>query len=144
MLGETLFGWLAAHEHDEERRQQMAVLTLLERATKELAEPIFNRLGFDRGNSEATVAGAIAVAERAADGTWEELLEGVLFFTELFLAKYHQLAELAEESFEKEIALAYIAHEEALAAFARRALGREEGEPLGEILALPHVVAARV
>ena len=43
-----------------------------------------------------------------------------------------------------QIAEAYVAHEEALAAFARRVLGQEAGEPLEQILALPHVAAASV
>ena len=44
---------------------------------------------------------------------------------------------------ERAIAEAYVAHEEALAAWARRSLGEEAGEPLELILALPHVAAMR-
>lgn len=144
VLGETFFGWLAAHEYDEERRHQLEVLTLLERATKELAEPVMDRLGFDRGDTDATAAGAVTIAKRSAEGTWEATLEGTEAVAAEFLDKYRRLVELAEESFEREVALAYVAHEEALIAFARRALGKEEGDPLAEILALPHVAAARV
>ncbi len=144
VLGETFFGWLAAHEYDETRKRQLEVVTLLERSTKELAEPIFERLGFDRGDTDASIALAIALAEGTAEGTWEQMLEAVAAITVDFLVKYRELVELAEEPFEKEIALAYVAHEEALAAWAHRALGQEEGEPLQGILALPHVAAAGV
>ncbi len=144
VLGETFFGWLAAHEYDEERRRQLDAVTLLERATKALAEPVFERFGFDRGDTDATHASAIAIAERTADGTWEGLLESTESVAGQFLAKYHQLVELAEEPFERAIAEAYVAHEEALISFARRARGAEDGDPLEAILALPHVAAARV
>jgi hypothetical protein len=142
VLGETIFGWLAAHEYDEERRHQLETLTLLERATKDLAEPVFDRLGYDRGDTEATVKAATAAAERVAEGTWAQFLAGTEAVTAQYLVKYEELVELTSEDFEREIALAYVAHEKALAAFARRAQGKEDGEALAPILALAHVAAA--
>ena len=82
------------------------------------------------------------MADAVAGLTWEEFLGSFEPIVTEFLAKYHQLVELAPDEIEREIAEAYVAHEEALAAFARRALGQEAGEPLQLILALPHVAAA--
>lgn len=62
--------------------------------------------------------------------------------TDFFLAKYHELVELALDDAEREIAQVYVAHEEAIASFARRSIGQEAGEPLELILALPHLKAA--
>ena len=40
VLGESLFARLAERERDPEHRHQLEMLTVLERATKELAEPV--------------------------------------------------------------------------------------------------------
>lgn len=142
MLGEVLFGSLAEREGDPDHRHQLEVLTLLERATKELAEPIFERRALDRGDTATTVATAAELADAVAGITWEEFLGSFEAITTEFLAKYRQLVQFASDETEREIAESYVAHEEALAAFARRALGQETGEPLQLILALPHVSAA--
>ncbi len=142
VLGETLFGLLADREEDSGRRHQLETLTLLERATKEIAEPVFERRMFERGDTAASVKAATELAEAVAPMSWPEFLESFEPVTSQFLAKYRELVTLAEDDAERAIAEAYVAHEEALAAFARRALGKEEGEPLEPILALPHVAAA--
>jgi hypothetical protein len=82
------------------------------------------------------------MADAVAVMTWDELLASFEPVTTKYLAIYRQLVELADDEGEREIAKAYVAHEEALAAFARRALGQEPGEPLEKILGLPHVAAA--
>ncbi|MHB8465877.1 MAG: hypothetical protein ACYDH6_03035 [Acidimicrobiales bacterium] len=142
VLGETLFGLLAERQDDPTRRRQLETLTLLERATKELAEPVFERRELDRGDTAATVAGATGMADAVAAMAWEEFLATFESVTERYLPKYRQLVELAADETERDIAVAYVAHEEALAAFARRALGQEEGEPLQPIVDLPHVATA--
>ncbi len=142
VLGEAVFGALAEHEVDADRRRQLDVLTLLERTTKELAEPVFDRRGLDRGDTPATLATARELAKAVAGITWEEFVASILPLTEQFLVKYRRLVELAPDEAEREVAEAYVAHEEALAAFARRSLGEEVGEPLEPVLALPHVAAA--
>ena len=142
VLGESLFGAMAEREQDPGRRHQLEVLTLLERATKELAEPVFERRKLDFGDTAATLATAKELAEALAGISWEEFLGSIEGITTQFLAKYRELVELATDDFEREIAAAYVAHEEALACFGRRALGSEPGEPLELVLALPHVVAA--
>ena len=142
VLGEALFGLLAAREGDPGRRHQLEVLTVLERATKELAEPVLESRRIDGGDTAATVASAKALADSVADISWEELLGSIEPVTVEFLAKYRELVELAEDEDERSVAEAYVAHERALAGFARRCLGQEDGEPLAPILALPHVAAA--
>jgi hypothetical protein len=141
VLGEALFGTLAERQDDAVRRHQLQILTLLERATKELADPVFERRQLDRGDTAATLVTAAELAEALAGISWEEFLASFEGITAEFLAKYRQLVDLATDDAERQIAQSYVAHEEALAAFARRALGSEPGEPLELILALPHVAA---
>ena len=142
VLGEALFGLLGSREKDAERRSQLEVLTLLERATKELADPIFERRGIGCGNTADSVAAAAGMADAVADMTWEDFLSSFDPVITQFLARYLRLVELAGDATEREIAEAYVAHEKALAVFVRRSLGQEKGEPLQAILALPHVAAA--
>lgn len=142
VLGEALFGSLAAREEDAGHRHQLEVLALLERATKELAEPVFEQRSLDRGDTDATLKAAADLADALAGVTWEAFLASFEPIITEFLAKYRQLVELACDDTERAIAEAYVAHEEALAVFARRGLGLEPGDPLQEILALPHVAAA--
>jgi hypothetical protein len=142
VLGEALFGSLAASQQDPVRRRQLEVLTLLEKATKELAEPVFERRQLDRGDTAATLVSAAGLTDAVAGMSWEEFLGSFEGITTEFLAKYRALVELSSDDFERQIAEAYVAHEEALAAFARRALGSEPGDPLELIIALPHVAAA--
>lgn len=143
VLGEAIFGWMADHELDPEHKYQLEVLTQLEAATKHLAEPLLERRGYDRGDSEATAENGRQLAAASAEASWEDVMAAILPITDVFLAKYHELVELAADDEERDLALAYVAHEEALVSFARRSIGREDGEPLQLILALPHVAAAR-
>lgn len=139
VLGEALFGLLAERQEDPEHRYQLEVLTLLERATKGLAEPVFEKRGLDRGDTASTTAIAKEMADALADTSWVDFLQSFEPITSEFLAKYRELVELSVDDTERDIAEQYVAHELALAAFARRALGQEGGEPLELILALPHV-----
>jgi hypothetical protein len=143
VLGETLFALLAEKETDPERRRALEVLTLLERSTKELAEPIFEGQGFDRGDTAESVESGTALASAVQGMGWEQFLGSFEPITAQFLEKYRQLVALAVEDEERRIAEAYVAHEEALMSFARRALGQDTGDPLEPILALPHVAAAQ-
>jgi hypothetical protein len=141
VLGEAFFGLLAECESDPGRRRQLEVLTLLERETKKIAEPVFERHGFDRGDLAGSVSIGRQLAQGFADLSWEEMLGSIGPVTVTFLAKYRELVDLCTDDADRQIAEAYVAHEEALAAFARRALGTEEGDPLELILELPHVRA---
>jgi hypothetical protein len=142
VLGEALFGAMADREENPEHRHQLEVLTLLERSTKELAEPVFETRGLDRGDTERTLATAAELAAALAGVSWDDFLRSIEPVTQEFLAKYRELVELAPDDAERAIAEAYVDHELALAAFAHRALGEESGDPLQLILALPHVVTA--
>jgi hypothetical protein len=144
VLGEALFGLMAERETEPTRRHQLDVLTMLEKATKELAEPVFERRQLDRGDTAGTLKTAAELADALAGVSWEEFLASIEPVTIQFLAKYRELVELSTDDTERQIAEAYVAHEEALAAFAHRALGTEPGEPLELILALPHVAAVEV
>jgi hypothetical protein len=141
VLGEALFGALAERQDDPVRRGQLEVLTLLEKWTKRLAEPVFDKRELDRGDTAATLAQAADLANALAGISWEEFLGSFAAITAQFMGIYRQLVDLAPDDTEREIAEAYVAHEEALAAFARRALGEEVGEPLELILDLPHLAA---
>ncbi|HLH27417.1 MAG TPA: hypothetical protein VKW77_00800, partial [Acidimicrobiales bacterium] len=77
VLGEELFRAMAERERVPERRRQLEVLTVLERTTKELAEPVFARNGLDRGDSEATRAEAGKLAEAVAGMSWEQFLGSI-------------------------------------------------------------------
>lgn len=142
VLGEALFGALASRQADAERSHQLEVLTVLERATKELAAPILERRGLARGDSAASVEMGRELAAGVADIPWDEFLRSFEPVTSQFLATYRRLVELASDETERAVAEAYVVHEQALMAFVRRALGEEPGEPLEPILTLPHVAAA--
>ena len=153
VLGEALFGLLAERQQNPTHRAQLEILALLERATKDLAEPVLERRALDRGDTASTIATARQSADvlgdlmqglnEGLDAAWRQFLESFEPVISQFLAKYRELVELAGDDDERAVAQAYCEHELALAAFARRALGDEEGEPLAKILALPHVKAAR-
>ena len=142
VLGEALFATLAEREPDPGRRHLLEVLTVLERATKVLAEPVFTRGGFDRGDDGSSLATAKAFADVVAGMSWEDFLRSFEPVVSEFLARYEELVTLADDPEDRAVAAAYVAHEQALSSFARRCLGEEEGEPLERILALPHVAAA--
>lgn len=142
VLGETLFGLLAERENDPTRRHQLEVLTRLEQSTKLLAEPVLDRRQIGRVDVAEPVSNAKALAEALVAVTWQDFAASILPVTTEFLAKYHELVDMATDGAELDVAQAYVAHEEALATFARRASGQEPGDPLEAILALPHLVLA--
>jgi len=142
IFGEAFFGLLATRESDSGHRHQLEVLTRLERETKLLAEPVFDRNGFDRGGSAASIVTATELADAFGSLTREDLLGSIGPITDQFLAKYHELVGLCEDAADRSVAEAYVAHEEAIAALARRGLGQEQGDPVELILALPHFRAS--
>jgi hypothetical protein len=142
VLGEVLFTLLAERQGDSDRRRALQALALLERTTKELAEPVLERRGVDPGDPETTVAEAAAMADGVTELPWTEFLGYFQPEISKFLDKYRRLVVLADDAYEREVAQAYVAHEEALETFLRRSLGEEDGDPLEAIFALPHVAAA--
>ena len=143
VFGETFFGLLADRESDSGHRHQLEVLTRLERETKLLAEPVFDRNGFDRRDSAASTATAVELAGAFGSLTWDDLLGSIGPITDQFLAKYRELVGLCDDAADRSVAEAYVAHEEAIAALARRGLGQEHGDPVELILALPHFRASQ-
>ncbi|HLN17168.1 MAG TPA: hypothetical protein VK277_10520 [Acidimicrobiales bacterium] len=139
VLGEAFFAALAEREEDAERRQQLEVLCCMERATKELAEPVLERRGIDRGDTAATLAAVPAMVEGVGPMAWEDFLGSFQPVISQFLAKYRELEAQASDEEERQVASAYVAHELALEAFIRRALDEQGGDPLEPVLALPHV-----
>jgi hypothetical protein len=142
VLGEALFGALAGRETDPARRAHLELLTLLERSTKELAEPLLERQGIARGDTDATLAGVAGMVDAVAAMTWQEFLASIEPVASRYLEIYRRLVDLAGDADERAVAEAYVAHELALASFARRALGQEDGDPVEPVLALAHVAAA--
>ena len=142
VLGETLFAALAERETQPDRRHQLGMLAVLERATGELAGPVFDARGWDRGDTDATRATAANIAAQLDLTDWAGFLGSIEPVTLQFLEIYRQLVDLAADDAERDVARAYVDHELALRTFARRALGQEAGDPLAPILELPHVKAA--
>src|SRR5581483_6534659 len=104
VLGEALFARLATREADPEHRRQLDVLTLLERATKELAEPVLARRGIDRGDTEASRSNADELADGLVGTSWADFLGSFEPVISQFLAKYRQLVELADDDDERAVA----------------------------------------
>lgn len=142
VLGERLFQAVSEVQGDCARRHECEVLALLERATREIAEAVFDRFGMDRGDLDTVVAQADLFAEGARAAAWPDFADAILAATGTYLEKYRGIVSLARDDAERQVGEAYIAHEEALATWARRATGSEDGDPLEEVLALPHVIAA--
>jgi hypothetical protein len=142
VLDEALFGILASRQSDPTRRRDLEVLTRLERATKDIAEPVLARRGITPGDPSAIVASAREMADGVAHLPWDEFLALFPPITAQFLAKYRRLVELAADDEERGVAQVYVEHEMALCAFVRRTLGEEPGEPLQPILELPHIAQA--
>jgi hypothetical protein len=139
VLGETFFGLLAERETDPVHRHQLEVLTVLEHETKLLAEPVFARNGMDMGDTETSVSVGTQLADGFESLSWEDFVGSIEPITTVFLAKYRELVGLCSDPADRAVAESYVAHEVALEAFARRALGNEPGEPLELILDLAHV-----
>src|SRR5690349_3843970 len=97
VLGEALFGLMAQRESDPARRDQLDALTLLERATKELAEPVLDRRGIERGDIDASLATAKEFADALAQTSWEDFLRSLTPVTAQFLAKYEELVSLCDD-----------------------------------------------
>lgn len=142
VLGETVFGLLAQRCEDPDQRKQLEVLTLLERATKEIAEPVLERNGYDRGDVDNLVAAITANIDSSAAAPWDEMVRSTITIADGYLVKYRELVGLVDNDADRAVAEAYVAHELALVSWAKRALGEEDGDPLEPILSLPHVAAA--
>src|SRR5690349_9435943 len=111
VLGEAFFQLLSERQTDPARRHELEVLAELERSTKLLAEPVFERNGYDQGGSAETVQTAAGAVDGAAAAPWEDNLRLIVVVAESFLPKYQQLIELSEDERDRKVARAYVDHE---------------------------------
>ena len=137
VLGEILFGGMAARAEDAARRAKLDVLTTLERRTKEAMVPAMARHGLDTAPHPATVSSAAVLVEGTASLSWVEVWQSAEAITTQFLALYERIGEV--DPAERAISALLVAHEKALRDFARHEIaGRPEGS-LAAIEALPHM-----
>ena len=141
VYGELIFRRAAERQSAPTRRHQLEVLALLERKTRELAEPI---MAARKITIDDVTSGAEERAGTVAAYSWEEFLAWLERVTDRYVPLYKQLVELCSDAGERAVAQAYVAHEEALASYGRRVSGREEGDPLGPVLALDHMAGVSV
>ena len=137
VLGEALFGGIAAQLTDEEHAGKMRLLSELERRTKEAAAPALVRAGVDTEPDPEVLTTAAALVPDAAAMGWEELMVSFEPITSQYIPLYQRIAELNPA--EREISELLVAHERALAAFARAELAGLGSTSLEPIQALAHM-----
>ncbi len=137
VFGEALFERIAALVDDADRARKMRVLAALERRTKEEVAPAVARAGVSTDPDPEMLAGAESLAPSLA-GSWEQLMEATVPVTAQFIPLYVRLAEL--DPSERTAADLLVAHEEALAAFARAELAGDAAHSLERVESLPHMV----
>lgn len=137
VLGEALFGGIAARLADEDHSAKMRVLSELERRTKEAAAPALIRAGVDTTPDPEVLSTAEALVPDAAAMGWEELMVSFEPITSQYIPLYQRIGEL--EPAEREISDLLVAHERALCAFARAELAGQASTSLEPIQALAHM-----
>jgi hypothetical protein len=137
VLGEALFGGIAAQLTDEEHAGKMRLLSDLERRTKEAAVPALVRAGVDTAPDPDMLSTAQALVPDAVAMGWEELMVSFEPITSQYIPLYQRIAELNPA--EREISELLVAHERALAAFARAELAGLGSTSLEPIQALAHM-----
>jgi hypothetical protein len=137
VLGEALFGGIAALLTDEDHAAKMQVLSELERRTKEAAAPALVRAGVDTAADPEVLSTAEALVPDAAAMGWEELMVSFEPITSQYIPLYQRIGEL--EPAEREISDLLVAHERALCAFARAELAGQVATSLEPIQALAHM-----
>jgi hypothetical protein len=139
IYGTAIFRAVAQRQTDPVRRHEMETLSLLEDRTRAIAEPVMEARGLPMtglaGNAEEAAA---TLAERPL----ADFLQWLDQVTSEFLGVYRQLVTLSDEGEQRDIATAYVAHEAAIASYIRRVDGRETGDPLEAVAALPHMAGA--
>lgn len=138
IYGAAIFRAVAERQTDPVRRQEMELLSMLEQRTRDIAEPVMKA----RGLATTGLAGnAEEAATSLAELPWEEFLGWLDKVTNEYLGIYCELAATTVGD-EQDVASAYVAHEQAIASYIRRVDGRETGEPLEAVTALPHMAGA--
>jgi hypothetical protein len=137
ILGEVLFGGIAEQLTDPERARKMRALATLERKTKEAAAPALRRAGLSTEPDPEMVSLATALVEATAQMPWNDIMGSFGPITSQYRAMYARIGEL--DPSEKETSDMLVAHELALASFARLELEGDTEHSLSEIEALPHL-----
>jgi hypothetical protein len=135
--GEVLFGTIAEHTQDPERRRKFEVLTQLEIRTRQACLPAMGRYGLPTEPDPDTLSNAKVMAEVAAAMAWEDLLSSFAPITSQFVVLYKRIGEISAE--DREISKLLVDHEHALLTFAERELRGETENSLEPILSLPHM-----
>ena len=137
VLGEILFGGMAARTEDASRRAKLEVLTTLERRTKEAMVPAMERHGLDTEPEPATLSSAAVLVEGTATMSWAEVWQSAEAITTQFMALYERIGEV--DPAERDIAALLVSHEAALRDFARKEMAGQPEGSLSAIEALPHM-----
>ena len=137
VLGEILFGGMAARTEDASRRAKLEVLTTLERRTKEAMVPAMERHGVSTERDPGSVHAAEVLVEATATMAWSDVWASTEAITAQFVALYERIGEV--DPAERDIVTLLVAHERALCDFARKELAGEAEGSLAAIDALPHM-----
>jgi hypothetical protein len=137
VLGEVLFGGMAAGADDASRQAKLEVLARLEARTKEAMVPAMERHGVSTQPDPGSVHAAEALVEATATMAWADVWASTEAITAQFVTLYERIGEV--DPAEREIVTLLVAHERALCDFARKEqAGQTEGS-LAAIEALPHM-----
>jgi hypothetical protein len=134
VLGEAYFAGMAQRVTDPALREKVDLLRCLERSTKELLQPVINRLGVAAEPDQAMVD----AAGNVTDVEYLPMLKTFVAAAAEYLGRYTQLRKLVEPP-DASIVDQLIAHELAFELFARRELAGENDNSTEPILALSHV-----
>ena len=140
VLGEELFGRVAAQREDEGERAKLLAVQQLEAVTKERVAAYVAELGVDCGDDEASRAAARQVAESFGSRTWSELMATLGPATESYRDAYAKLKSVAPDP-DHPLLDALIRHEQALRSFSEAELAGSAGDSLA---AIREVVGARL
>ena len=137
VLGEILFGGIAAHLDDPDQAAKMRVLATLESRTREAVGPALERAGLSTDPDPETQATAAALLSGALALTWDDLMATFGPITAQYIPLYQRIGELSPE--ERETADLLVAHEAALSDFARAEVDGRTTTSLDSIKALAHM-----
>jgi hypothetical protein len=137
ILGEILFGGIAAHLDDPDQAAKMRVLATLESRTREAARPALERAGLSTDPDPETQATAEAFLSVAVALTWDDLMATFGPITAQYIPLYQRIGELSPA--ERQTADLLVAHEVALSDFARAEADGDGTTSLDSIKALAHM-----
>ena len=137
VLGEILFGGIAAQLDDPDQAAKMRVLATMERRTREAMTPALERAGLSTGPDPETEATAAALLPGALAMTWDELMATLWPVTAQYIPLYQRIGELSPA--ERETADLLVAHEAALSVFARAEVAGDRASSLDSVRALAHM-----